>query len=199
VLSWLVLRGRCRACGQPISVQYPLVEAAVAAIWAGAMWRHDASPEGLAAGLFGTILLGIAVTDARHYLIPNEYTLGGLPVGLALSWRAGLDGFLAALAGAAAGFALLYTIAWAGEKVFKEEAMGGGDVKMMAMVGAFVGWKGVLLTVFGGALLGSMVFVPLSLKKRRLVPFGVFLAAAAALTFELGDAVLAWYQGFLGG
>ena len=195
--SWLLLRGTCRRCGQPISVQYPLIEAAVAALWVGAAWWHGLGFDALTAALFGTLLLGIAVTDARHYLIPDEYTLAGLPLGLALAWRNGASGFVAALAGAVTGFALLYATAWAGEKVFKEEAMGGGDVKMMAMVGAFVGWKGVLLTVFGGALLGSVVFVPLSLRKRRLVPFGVFLAAAAAVTFEVGDELVAWYLRFI--
>jgi leader peptidase (prepilin peptidase)/N-methyltransferase len=197
VLSWLVLRGRCRHCGTPISLQYPIVEAMVAGLWVLAVWRHGASLNGLTAALFGTILLGIAVTDARHYLIPDEYTLGGLVLGLGMAWRHGLDGFLAAVAGAAVGFVLLYATAWAGERAFKQEAMGGGDIKMMAMVGAFLGWKGVLMTLFGGALLGTLVFVPLTLRKRRLVPFGVFLAAAAALVFEFGDVVARWYVAFI--
>src|SRR5438309_12081080 len=77
--------------------------------------------------------------------------------------------------------------------------MGGGDVKMMAMVGAFLGWKGVLLTIFLGALLGSLIFVPLSLKKKRLVPFGVFLALGAGVTFVAGDAIIAWYLHFMRG
>jgi leader peptidase (prepilin peptidase)/N-methyltransferase len=193
VLSWLVLGGKCRHCSQSISIQYPLIEALVAALWALAAWRYGPTPNGLTAALFGTVLLGIAVTDARHYLIPDEYTLGGLVAGLGLAWRHGLSGFWGALLGAVTGFALLYAIAWAGEKAFKQEAMGGGDIKMMAMVGAFLGWKGVLLTLFGGALLGTLVFVPLTLRKKRLVPFGVFLAAAAALVFEFGDRLMAWY------
>jgi leader peptidase (prepilin peptidase)/N-methyltransferase len=77
--------------------------------------------------------------------------------------------------------------------------MGGGDIKMMAMVGSFVEWKGVLLTIFLGALLGSLIFVPLSLKKKRLVPFGVFLALGAAVTWAFGDAIIAWYLHFLRG
>ncbi len=197
VLSWLVLRGRCRHCGQPISIQYPLVEVAVAALWAAAVWWYGATLTALAAGVFSTILLGIAVTDARYYLIPDEYTWGGLALGLLLAVRGGLGGLLTSLVGAAVGFVLLYGIAWAGERVFKEEAMGGGDIKMMTMVGAFVGWKGVLLTLFGGALLGTLVFVPLTLRRRRLVPFGVFLAAAAAVTFVAGEAIYGWYQTFL--
>jgi leader peptidase (prepilin peptidase)/N-methyltransferase len=110
-----------------------------------------------------------------------------------------VNGFLDAVKGAAVGFALLFAVARLGQWAFREEAMGGGDIKMMAMVGSFVGWKGVLLTVFLGALLGSLIFVPLSLKKKRLVPFGVFLALGAAVTFVEGDAIIAWYQHFLHG
>ena len=199
VLSWVLLRGRCRHCGRPISFQYPLIELTVGAIWLASAWYYGITATGLAGAAFGTILLGIAITDARHYLIPNEYTWGGLGLGLALSLAGGLDGVVTALIGAATGFGLLYFVAWAGEKAFKKEAMGGGDIKMMAMVGSFVGWQGVLITIFGGALLGTLIFVPLSLGNReRLVPFGVFLAGAAAIAFVFGDALVAWYVGFLG-
>jgi leader peptidase (prepilin peptidase)/N-methyltransferase len=197
LISWVLLRGRCRHCAAPISIQYPVIEAAVAALWAAAVWWYGPNLTALTGAAFATILLGIAVTDARHYLIPDEYTWGGLGLGLALSLRSGLPGLLEAVLGAVVGFGLLYAIAWAGERVFREEAMGGGDIKMMAMVGAFVGWRGVLLTLFGGALLGTLVFVPLTLGKRRLVPFGVFLAAAAAVTFAFGEAILQWYRAFL--
>jgi leader peptidase (prepilin peptidase)/N-methyltransferase len=77
--------------------------------------------------------------------------------------------------------------------------MGGGDVKMMAMVGSFVGWQGVLLTVFAGAALGSLIFIPLSINKKRLVPFGVFLAVGAVVAFVFGDSIIAWYGHFLKG
>ena len=199
VVSWLLLKGRCRHCGVLISRQYPVVEAAVGLIWIAGVLAYGVSVQALTAGLFGTLLLGIAVTDARHYLIPDEYTWGGLVIGLALSLAAGVVGLLQAVLGAAVGFALLYAVARVGQWVFKEEAMGGGDVKMMAMVGAFLGWKGVLLTIFLGALLGSLIFVPLSLKKKRLVPFGVFLALGAGVTFVAGDAIIAWYLHFLRG
>jgi leader peptidase (prepilin peptidase)/N-methyltransferase len=175
VLSWLVLRGRCRHCGDGISALYPIVETLVALLWAASVWR------------FG-------VTDARTYLIPDEYTLGGLVLGLGLALRGGVDGLLAAAIGAAVGFGVLYAVAWIGELVFKKEAMGGGDIKMMAMVGAFVGWRGVLMTIFGGAALGALVFVPLHFVRPRLVPFGVFLAAAAALVYLWGDLAWAWYM-----
>jgi leader peptidase (prepilin peptidase)/N-methyltransferase len=197
VMSWLLLRGRCRACGAPISLQYPVIEATVGVLWLGAVVAYGFTLHALAAALFGTILLGIAVTDARHYLIPDEFTWGGLVLGLLIALGGGAQGFLQALLGAGAGFGLLYGVAVVGGWLFKEEAMGGGDIKMMAMVGAFVGWRGVLLTLFGGALLGLLIFVPFTLRKKRLVPFGVFLAMGAALTFVFGDAIMGWYSHFL--
>ena len=163
------------------------------------MLAYGPSLRFLGAATLGTILLGIAITDARHYLIPDEFTWGGLAIGLALSLGGGVPGFLQSVLGAAVGFVLLYGIARGAQWVFKEEAMGGGDVKMMAMVGAFVGWQGVLLTVFSGALLGTLIFGPISLKRKRLVPFGVFLAVGAAVTFVFGDAIIDWYRNFLRG
>jgi leader peptidase (prepilin peptidase) / N-methyltransferase len=199
VFSWLWLRGKCRWCHKPISIQYPVIEALVGVLWGAAVLAYGLSFHAISGAVFGTLLLGIAITDARHYLIPDEFTWGGLVLGLLLALGGGVPGFLQALLGAAVGFALLWAVAQAGAWVFKEEAMGGGDIKMMALVGSFVGWRGVLLTVFAGAALGSLIFVPLSLKKKRLVPFGVFLAVGAAVTFVFGDAILAWYQHFLKG
>jgi leader peptidase (prepilin peptidase)/N-methyltransferase len=198
VLSWLLLRGRCRGCGNPVSLQYPLIEMATAIIWGYTAARYGASVEALRGALFGTILLGIAVTDARAYIIPNEFTFGGLAIGLGLS-LAGPPGIIEAAIGAAVGFLLLWAVGAGGTWLFKQEAMGGGDIKMMAMVGAFLGWKGVLLTIFSGALLGSLIFVPMHLAgSRRLVPFGVFLALGAAATWLVGPAVYTWYAGKLG-
>jgi leader peptidase (prepilin peptidase)/N-methyltransferase len=199
VVSWLWLRGKCRWCHKAISVQYPVIEALVGLLFGVSVLAYGASLHAVSAAVFGTLLLGIAITDARHYLIPDEFSLGGLVLGLALALGGGVPGFLQALLGAAVGFALLWGVAKVGAWVFKEEAMGGGDIKMMAMVGSFVGWRGVLLTVFAGAALGSLIFVPLSIKKKRLVPFGVFLAVGAAVTFVFGDAILAWYGHFLQG
>ena len=197
VVSWLWLRGKCRWCHKPISAQYPLIEALVGVLFGGSVLAYGASLHAVSAAAFGTLLLGIGITDARHYLIPDEFSLGGLVLGLALALGGGVPGFLQALLGAAVGFGLLWGVAQAGAWVFKEEAMGGGDIKMMAMVGSFVGWRGVLLTVFAGAALGSLIFVPLSIRKKRLVPFGVFLAVGAAVTYVFGDAILAWYGHFL--
>jgi leader peptidase (prepilin peptidase)/N-methyltransferase len=199
VVSWLLLRGRCRQCGGPISAQYPLIELVVGLLWGGAALAWGPTLHALAGAVFGTILLGITVTDARHMLIPDEFTWGGLVLGLAFALGGGGPALVQALLGAAAGFALLYAIAVLGEWVFKEEAMGGGDIKMMAMVGAFVGWQGVLLTIFLGALFGTMIFLPLTLLgRKKLVPFGVFLSVGAAAAWLVGPAIIAWYRHYLG-
>jgi leader peptidase (prepilin peptidase)/N-methyltransferase len=200
IVAWLALRGRCRGCRAPISVQYPLIELATALLWGFMAWRSGFGLEALRGALFGTILLGIAMTDARAYIIPDEFSLGGLGVGILFALAAGRQPLGTALLGAAVGFGLLWLVAVVGKWYFKQEAMGGGDVKMMAMVGAFLGWQGTLLTVFLGALIGSLIFVPLSLAgSRKLVPFGIFLAIGAAATYLAGPWILAWYGGYLRG
>jgi leader peptidase (prepilin peptidase) / N-methyltransferase len=202
IVSWLVLRGKCRWCKAPISRQYPIIEALVGLLWVGAVAAYGFSIHALAAGLLGTDLLGIAIIDWRHKIIPDELSYGGLVVGLVLSLAGGAAGFAQAVLGAAVGWALLWVVRTVGGWVFKQEAMGWGDIKMMAMVGAFEGWKNVLLTVFVGALAGSIVYVPLLLgdlrsRRRREIPFGVFLAVGAAITFVAGDSIISWYLQFL--
>lgn len=200
VISWLLLRGKCRSCGAPIGILYPVVELAVGLLFFGAAWRYGLGLEAVRAALFGTLLLGIALTDGRTYLIPDEFTIGGLIAGLVL---AALDGFpvlISSLIGAAVGFLVLWVVGAGGKWLLKEEAMGGGDIKMMAMVGAFLGWQGVLLTIFLGALTGTLIFLPLKLLRRtKLVPFGVFLSLGAAVTYLVGPAILDWYRRYLGG
>jgi leader peptidase (prepilin peptidase)/N-methyltransferase len=199
VLSWLLLRGRCRSCGEPISIQYPLVELATGLLWALMAWRSGSTLEALRGAVLGTILLGIGLTDARAYLIPDEFTWGGLALGLLFALAGGVQGLGQALLGAAVGFGLLWLVGAVGGWLLKQDAMGGGDIKMMAMVGAFLGWQGVLLTIFLGALLGSLIFVPLALLgRKRLVPFGIFLALGAAVAYLVGPALFAWYLGTMG-
>ena len=194
ILSFAILRGRCRGCRQPISWQYPTVEAVVAAIWVGMAWHFGPTWEGLRGSLFFTILFGIAIVDARHYLIPDVMSLGGLGAGLALSLLPGPPSFLTSVLGAALGFGVLLAVGIGGEKLFKKPAMGGGDMKMMAMVGAFLGPAGAMLTIFLGALAGTLIFGPISLKTKKLVPFGVFLALGGAVTFLFGEAAVDWYR-----
>jgi leader peptidase (prepilin peptidase)/N-methyltransferase len=199
VLSWLMLRGRCRGCSKRISVQYPLVELATAGIWAYTAYQHGATVDALQWAVFGTILLGIAMTDAREYIIPDEFSLGGLVIGLGFSLISGWDGFVSALIGATVGFVTLASVGLIGAMALRAELVGAGVVKMAAFLGAFLGWQGVLLAIFLGALGGTIVYLPLSLVGRRdVVPFGLFLSLGAMAAYIFGDQVLMWYSGFLG-
>ena len=199
IFSWLVLGGKCRSCRAPISVQYPLIELVTGVVWAGFTWWLGPSLELFRGAVLFTLLLGIAMTDAREYIIPDEFSVGGLIAGVAFALPGGYRTIGEALLGAAVGFVLLYAVAVGGKALFKEEAMGGGDIKMMAMVGAFTGWTGVLLTIFLGSLLGTLIFVPLAvIGKKKLVPFGVFLALGAAVSYLWGPAIVSWYKSYLG-
>ncbi len=199
VLSWLLLRGKCRSCGMPISPMYPLVELATGLIWACMAWHLGPTLHALGGAVFFAILLGIALTDFRQYIIPDEFTLGGLVIGLLLALAEGMPALGTALLGAAVGFGTLWLVGWAGTALFKKEAMGGGDIKMMAMVGAFTGWPGVLLTIFLGAVIAVLVFIPILLFRRdKLVPFGIFLALGAAVTWMAGADLIVWYRGMVG-
>ncbi len=193
VVSWIVLRGRCRRCGGGISFHYPAVELATGLGWAGLVLLHGPSAEALRGALFLTLLLGITVADARFYIIPDQFSVGGAVLGLVMAPLTPALQLFDAAVGAATGFGVLWAVATLGRWAFKKEAMGGGDIKMMAMVGAFLGPSGVFLTIFLGALLGTVVFGPISYRTGKLVPFGIFLAAGAAVTYGWGDALLSWY------
>jgi leader peptidase (prepilin peptidase)/N-methyltransferase len=216
VVSWLLLRARCRHCRAPISVRYPLVELSVAAIWAASVWWWGPVWDALAAAVLLTLLLGIVLTDAGHYIIPDEFSLGGLGAGLALSFLTDPIGPVAAALGAAAGFTVMWGVKAAGDAALRRgliggeevqrtlgeeeppSAMGGGDVKMLAMIGAFLGWQGALASVFLGALAGTLVYLPLMLRKDKpLVPFGIYLGVGAAVTLIWGDQLARWYAWLL--
>jgi leader peptidase (prepilin peptidase)/N-methyltransferase len=168
IASWLALRGRCRCCREPISLQYPLVELTVALFWLASFYYFGWTLEALRVAVFGTILLGVAVTDALHYLIPDGFTISGLLWVVATS----LVGFFRmepshfatpydALLGACAGAGLIAIVGWLGEVALRREAMGLGDVTLMAFVGAAVGPTRALATVFVGATLAAVVFLAL--------------------------------------
>lgn len=204
VLSWLILRGRCRHCRQPISLMYPLVELATCIIWVYFVWLFGPTLSAVRAAVFFTLLLGILVTDARAYIIPDEFTIGGVVLGLILTVLGAylangsggaMHGFVFSLIGGLLGFGILWVVGFLGTIVLKQDAMGGGDIKMMAMVGVFVGWTGVLLTIFLGALIGTVVFLPLALMgRKKLVPFGIFLAIGAGVAYLFGPRLVQWYS-----
>jgi len=194
VFSWLVLRGRCRSCRESISWTYPALELVTAAIWVGLAAVYGPTWHALQGAILFSLLLAIALIDGQHYLIPDALSLGGLGAGLALSLLPGPPTPLAAVLGASLGFGVLLAVGILGEWAFRKPAMGGGDMKMMAMVGAFLGPAGAMLTIFLGAVVGTVVFGPVSLKTKKDVPFGVFLALGAAIAFLFGDTIVEGYR-----
>ncbi len=213
IISWLVLRAKCRGCGLPISAIYPLVELAIAIVWVVSFAEYGPTFMAVRIAIFTTILFGVAATDAKHYLIPDGFTVSGLifvlaasVAGLYLQSRLPFADPLDALFGACVGAGAITIIGWLGEVVLKKEAMGFGDSTLMAMAGAALGPGRTLLTIFVGALLAAGIFLavvyPIGwLRARRrgeafalpLVPFGVFLAPAALLTLLWGYPVMTWY------
>jgi leader peptidase (prepilin peptidase)/N-methyltransferase len=205
VLSWLLLRGRCRHCRAPISAQYPVVELATGLVWAGAFAAHGPTVEAFRGSLFLTILFGISISDARFYIIPDQFSVGGAALGFLLALLPGGPTWLESLIGGVVGYSVLWLVGVVGTGIIKrlspgrleragvDQAMGGGDVKMMMMIGTFVGVWGVALTVFLGSVLALVVFGPISMISKRLVPLGVFLAAAGAVTYAWGEQIINWY------
>lgn len=224
ILGWVQLGGKCRNCRAPISVVYPAVELAVALGWLLAALYFGPTFTAVRVATFGTVMLGIAITDARHYVIPDGFTVFGLLFVLATAVVSGLRGEITpfampwdALIGACAGAGAIAIVGWLGEVVLKKEAMGFGDVTLMAVVGAALGPGRSLLVIFLGAAVGAITFLlvvypivrlrgergdaqielPLEARKAEMpqVPFGVFLAPAAVLALVFGQQLLDWYTG----
>jgi leader peptidase (prepilin peptidase)/N-methyltransferase len=199
VLGWLLLRGRCRHCGAPIPRRYPLVELLGAAALVVGVWRFGWGWGGFAAGLFLIDLLAIALIDWEHMIIPHTLTVGGMALGVALAPWTGL-GIGGALAGLAAGAGLVLALAHGYRLLRGQVGMGGGDVMLMGMVGAFLGLRGVVVVIFGGALLGTLFAVVRHggrLSGQSRLPFGTFLALAAAAALFAGRPLVDWYLGLL--
>jgi leader peptidase (prepilin peptidase)/N-methyltransferase len=199
VISWVILRGRCANCQAPISAQYPVVEVVTALVWLLIVWQ---TPIGwlLASRLvLGTALVALFMIDLEHQLLPNAITLPGIVVGFLFSLVAP-PGPVDSLIGIVVGGGVLYGIAAAYYLLRKEEGMGMGDVKMLAMVGAFLGWRAVLLTLvlssFAGAVIGVAMMVSQRGSLRYALPFGTFLALGTLIAMLFGERMIAWYLAF---
>jgi leader peptidase (prepilin peptidase)/N-methyltransferase len=199
VVSWLALGGRCRQCGGPISGRYPLVELVTALVWI--LIALMTPPGALLASrlVLATALIVLFAIDLEHQILPNAITLPGIVVGFFFSLVAP-PGPVAALIGILLGAGILYAIAAGYYMIRGEEGMGMGDVKMLAMLGAFLGWKAVLLTLVLSSMAGAIVGVVLMAVSREnlkyALPFGTFLALGALVAMLVGDDLIAWYTGF---
>ena len=223
LVSWLLLRGRCSGCGEHISIQYPIVELLVGLLWLAAFLQFGLSFTAFRVAVLATVLLGISITDAKHFLIPDGFTVFGVFFVLLTSFVAlylgesfPFAGPWDAVIGMCVGAGAISIVGWLGEVWLKRPAMGFGDVTLMAVVGAAVGPTRALLTIFIGAVLAPIVLLgvvyPLSARgladdagqtelaleasggwRKRELPFGVFLAPAALIALLWGDTIIAWY------
>lgn len=225
VLSYLMLGGRCRSCKVHISARYPAVEALTALLWLAVVWRQGVSfalPFDL---IFVTAITALIFIDAEHMILPNVITypgivfalvariampflmgrpyfddlqmlMGGMLAGMPV-WAASLTG---ALIGALVGGGSLWLMGWTWEKLRGIEAMGLGDVKMMFMVGAYLGWRLTILNIFLGVFSGSLIGIALMARQGKrnmqmLLPFGVFLGIGAIAALLFGSEIVEWYAG----
>lgn len=199
VVSWTVMRGRCRTCGSPVSMMYPIVEIVTAAVFVSGYLLYGLTPLGGVRVAFACALIVLFVIDLRHRILPNAITLPGVAIGFICSlflppgWRDSLIGILA-------GGGTLFLIAEAYYRVRHVEGLGMGDVKLLGMIGAFLGWQLVLLTLVVASLAGSVLGLFLIATGRGdmklALPFGTFLAVGAVFAATWGDPIVNWYIGF---
>ena len=215
IVSYLLLGGKCRSCKTRISFRYPFVEFLNGVFYVAVVWKFGTGWHTLIYFALSSSLIVITFIDLDFQIIPDRITIPGIPIGLASSlmsmskWfpntiflidpflRSSSLGIKNSFIGMVTGFGLFYLVALSGSALFKKEALGGGDIKMMAMVGALTGWKGVLSTTFFGSLTGTIVGIFLILlkgkKKETKIPFGPFLAFGAVITIFFGQEILSWY------
>jgi len=200
VLSFVFLRGKCGSCRAPISWQYPLVEALHGFGFLYILLHFGFSPQTLIYCLFFSSLILVTFIDLSHRIIPDVITLPGMALGVIAASTVLPPGPVSSITGLLLGGGLFYLVAVLSLALLKREGMGGGDIKLIAMIGAFLGWKGMLLTIFLAALSGAVIGISLIVIQGRSraepIPFGPFLAAGAAISLFWESGILAWYFSF---
>lgn len=196
-ISFLLLRAKCRSCHAPISWRYPLVEALNGLLTLLLFMKFGISLTFLAMFIFCSSLVVITIIDLDHQIIPDEISLPGIVVGFIFACFLPWNGWLNSLLGILLGGGSLFLVAWGYEKLTGKEGMGGGDIKLLAMMGAFLGWRSVLFIIFSASLVGSVIGVTAMLIQKKdgklAIPFGPFLAFGAILYVFYGRQIITWY------
>jgi leader peptidase (prepilin peptidase)/N-methyltransferase len=197
LVSFLLLRGRCRHCKEKFSWRYPLVEALTGGLAVALFWKLGLTLSFFSSFAFTAALLVITFIDLDHRIIPDAISLPGIGIGFLLSFFEPSVSVMESLIGLVLGGGSLFAVAWGYEKVTKREGMGGGDVKLLAMIGAWLGWKAVLFTLFFASLSGTLIGGGAMLIQKQgrhyAIPFGPFLAFAALVYLFFGTQLIDWY------
>jgi len=197
LVSYILLNGRCRYCKESISIQYPLVEGITALVSLILFVRFGPTLSYVFYFSFIAALIVISIIDLYHQIIPDVISLPGIGVGLLASLAIPQIDIIDSLIGALLGGGSLFIVATLYQWLFKREGMGGGDVKLLAMIGAFLGWKAVILTILLGSLLGSIsgiiVMVLRGKDFKYAIPFGPFLSLGAVIALFYGQDLIRWY------
>ncbi|MBU3947257.1 MAG: prepilin peptidase [Proteobacteria bacterium] len=202
VLSYIFLGGKCRNCNIPISFRYPMVEIISGLAALSCFIKFGLSIEWLVYFAFASSLIVITFIDIDHKIIPDVISLPGIPIGLLLaSFVLPSMNFKESIIGILAGGGSLFAIAWIYSLITKKEGMGGGDIKLLAMIGSLTGWKGVLFTIFIASATGTLAGIAVMLKTKKgvklAVPFGPFLSIGAILYILFGTEIISWYFNML--
>jgi len=200
LLSYILLKGRCRNCGSRISIQYPGVEFLTGLVYVIIYQIYGLSVQSLIYIILSSALIIIAFIDLNEQVIPEVISLPGIVVGLILSFFVHHISFVNSALGIVIGGGIILVIRLAGSAIFKKEAMGGGDIKLAAMIGAFLGWRYIIISLFLGFFLGAIAGIFLIMSKIKskedVVPFGPFIILGSFITFLWGKNILSWYLGF---
>ena len=200
LLSYILLKGRCRNCRNRISLEYPIVEFLTGIIYILIFLMYGLNWQFIVYMILSTALIIIAFIDLNEQIIPDVISLPGIALGLILSFFVPYISFMNSILGAVAGGGIILIIALAGSVIFKKEAMGGGDVKLASMVGAFLGWRYTVISLFFGFFLGALagVFLILSKIKNKedLIPFGPFIILGTFISILYGEKIISWYLGY---
>ncbi|MGE4133250.1 MAG: A24 family peptidase [Bdellovibrionales bacterium] len=199
VISWCLLRGRCRDCCEPISARYPLVELITGGLFAATYWYYGFHWITLEYMIFCWGLVVVSFIDLDHMLLPDVFTLSGIVLGLLGGWLNPEREFLPALYGTLMGGGFLWAIAYLYFVFRKEEGMGGGDIKLLGWIGAILGWKAIPFVIMVSSIVGSVVGLALAFRAqtglKSVIPFGPYLALAAVLYLFGGEVLSLWYIG----
>ena len=200
LLSYILLKGRCRNCKSKISIQYPIVEFLTGLIYLIIYLLYGLSVQTLIYIILSSALIIIAFIDLNQQIIPDVISLPGIAIGFIISFFVPYISFINSALGILAGGGIILIIALGGSAIFKKEAMGGGDVKLAAMIGAFLGWKYIIVSLFlgffTGALTGIFLIIAKIKKKEDAVPFGPFIILGSFITLLWGEKIISWYLGF---